>query len=187
MFYPQRYDAALEGANPFGVWLQGKFGIPRTNFTNPGKGDKAFRARELFRERPQYSGTVTFDKPIQTIGEVPNRAALSYGAEKMGADGIIYNSVYDNGFNNNQVLFSFKRPNLEIADIDVLPKYPFIKKPSVMDEVRAAIKPSASQLKFADDATKGAIFARTTAPQITIDPLKLKDYTPEVLNIISHG
>jgi hypothetical protein len=30
----------------------------------------------------------------------------------MGADGIIYNDVYDNGYNNNQVIFSFKRPEL---------------------------------------------------------------------------
>ena len=55
---------------------------------------------------------VTFKKPIQTIGEVPNRSSLSYEAEKIGADGIIYNGVYDNGYNNNQVIFSFNKPEL---------------------------------------------------------------------------
>lgn len=112
MYYPGRWDVVEEGANPFGVWLQGKFGIPRTDITNPGKGAKAKRARELFAERPQYKGQITLDKPIQTVGEVPNRSTLSYDAERMGADGIIYNNVYDNGYNNNQVIFSFKRPEL---------------------------------------------------------------------------
>ena len=55
---------------------------------------------------------MSFKKPIQTIGEVPDRSLLSYEAEKMGADGIIYNGVYDNGYNNNQVVFSFNRPEL---------------------------------------------------------------------------
>ena len=31
----------------------------------------------------------------------------------MGADGIIYNGIYDNGYNNNQVIFSFNRPQLD--------------------------------------------------------------------------
>ena len=30
----------------------------------------------------------------------------------MNADGIIYNGVYDNGYNNNQVIFSFNKPEL---------------------------------------------------------------------------
>lgn len=30
----------------------------------------------------------------------------------MGADGIIYNGFYDNGYNNNQGIFSFVKPNL---------------------------------------------------------------------------
>ena len=136
MYYPGRWDVVEEGANPFGVWLQGKFGIPRTDITNPGKGAKAKRARELFAERPQYSGQVTLDKPIQTVGEVPNRSTLSYDAERMGADGIIYNNVYDNGYNNNQVIFSFNKPllqsksdiskkidYLDIIDMDDLPEY----------------------------------------------------------------
>ena len=113
MYYPERWDTVYEGANPFGVWLQGKFGIPRTNLTNPGKGEKAARARELFASRPQYVGKVSFRRPIQTIGEVPDRSLLSYEAEKMGADGIIYNGIYDNGYNNNQVIFSFNRPLLD--------------------------------------------------------------------------
>lgn len=34
---------------------------------------------------------------------------LSYYANNAGADGIIYNGVYDNGYNNNQVILSFKK------------------------------------------------------------------------------
>ena len=112
MYYPQRWDVVEEGANPFGVWLQGKFGVPRTDVTNPGKGAKAERAREIFASRPQYAGKVVLEKPIQTVGEVPDRATLSYTAERIGADGIIYNNVYDNGYNNNQVIFSFQMPEL---------------------------------------------------------------------------
>lgn len=112
MYYPSRWDVTNEGANPFGVWLQGKYGVPRTDITNPGKGEKAARARQIFEDRPQYVGNVSFKKPIQTVGEVPDRSTLSYDAEKMGADGIIYNNVYDNGWNNNQVIFSFNRPKL---------------------------------------------------------------------------
>ena len=113
MYYPNRWDVVEEGANPFGVWLQGKFGTPRTNITNPGKGEKSATARELYANRPQYNGKVTFKKPVQTIGDVPNRSLLSYEVEKMGADGIIYNGIYDNGYNNNQVIFSFNRPQLD--------------------------------------------------------------------------
>lgn len=112
MYYPSRWDVTNEGANPFGVWLQGKYGVPRTDITNPGKGEKADRARQIFENRPQYVGNVSFKKPIQTVGEVPDRSVLSYDAERIGADGIIYNNVYDNGWNNNQVVFSFNRPKL---------------------------------------------------------------------------
>lgn len=112
MYYPSRWDVTNEGANPFGVWLQGKYGVPRTDITNPGKGEKAARARQIFEDRPQYVGNVSFKKPIQTVGEVSDRSALSYDAERMGADGIIYNNVYDNGWNNNQVVFSFNKPKL---------------------------------------------------------------------------
>ena len=112
MYYPQRWDVVEEGANPFGIWLQGKFGTPRTDITNPGKGARAAKARELFANRPQYVGEVTFKKPIEVIGDVKDRSALSYTAEKMGADGIIYNGFYDNGYNNNQGIFSFVKPEL---------------------------------------------------------------------------
>ena len=43
---------------------------------------------------------------------MPNRSSLSYDAERMGADGIVYNGIYDNGYNNNQVIFSFNEPVL---------------------------------------------------------------------------
>ena len=47
-----------------------------------------------------------------TVGEVPSRSSLSYQADNMGADGLVYNGVYDNGYNNNQVILSFRRPEL---------------------------------------------------------------------------
>lgn len=113
MYFPERWDAVNEGANPHGVWLQGKYGTPRTDLTNPGKGAKAARARNVFSTRPdKYTGTITLDKPMITVGEVPNRSLLSYQADNMGADGLIYNGVYDNGYNNNQVILSFRRPKL---------------------------------------------------------------------------
>ena len=113
MYFPERWDVVNEGANPHGVWLQGKYGTPRTDATNPGKGMKAARARNTFSTRPdKYKGTVTFDKPMITVGEVPNRSSLSYQADNIGADGLIYNGVYDNGYNNNQVILSFRRPEL---------------------------------------------------------------------------
>lgn len=113
MYFPERWDVVNEGANPHGVWLQGKYGTPRTDATNPGKGIKAAKARNVFSTRPdKYTGTVSLDKPMITIGEVPNRSLLSYQADNMGADGLIYNGVYDNGYNNNQVILSFRRPKL---------------------------------------------------------------------------
>lgn len=123
MYYPERWDVTNEGANPFGVWLQGKFGVPRTDVTNPGKGAKAAAARKIFAGRKQYAGEVTLEKPMQTVGEIPNRSDLSYAAERMGADGIIYNNVYDNGYNNNQVILSFKKPSIERG-------YKFYEQPS---------------------------------------------------------
>lgn len=111
LFFDKRYDVIHEGANPFGIWYQGKLGQPRTAATNflPGKAEKAAKARKVFEDRKyKYQGEVTLDKPITTVGEVPNRSTLSYDAEKMGADGIIYNNVYDNGYDNNQVILSFK-------------------------------------------------------------------------------
>ena len=113
MYFPERWDVVNEGANPHGVWLQGKYGIPRTDVTNPGKGIKAAKARNVFSARSdKYTGASTLDKPMITIGEVPNRSLLSYQADNMGADGLIYNGVYDNGYNNNQVILSFRRPEL---------------------------------------------------------------------------
>lgn len=113
MYFPKRWDTVNEGANPHGVWLQGKYGTPRTEITNPGKGIKAAKARNIFSARPdKYTGTATLDKPIVTVGEVPNRSSLSYQADNMGADGLIYNGVYDNGYNNNQVILSFRKPEL---------------------------------------------------------------------------
>ena len=110
MFYPNRYDVVHGNANPFGVWLQGKVGTPKP-------GLKAQIARNVMANRPaQYRGTVTLGKPIASVGEVSDRDALSRIIEGTGADGIIYNNVYDNGFNNNQVIHSFVKP--ELIDIN---------------------------------------------------------------------
>ena len=112
LFNPERYDVVNEGANPLGIWYQGKLGIPRTVDTGATleKATKAQRARQLFDRRLfTHKGDIPLEKPLVTIGEVPNRSTLSYQAEKLGADGIIYNGVYDNGYNNNQVILSFKQ------------------------------------------------------------------------------
>lgn len=112
LFFPNRWDVVNEGANPHGIWFQGKLGYPRTDFTNPGKGEKAAKARALFANRlMQTYGDLTLEKPIITIGDVPSRSQLSYYADNAGADGLIYNGVYDNGYNNNQVILSFKKMN----------------------------------------------------------------------------
>lgn len=110
LFFPKRWDVINEGANPHGIWFQGKLGVPRTDLTNPGKGAKAAKARALFANRPvQVQGNVTLEKPMITIGDVPNRSWLSYYADDAGADGLIYNGIYDNGYNNNQVILSFRK------------------------------------------------------------------------------
>jgi hypothetical protein len=36
-----------------------------------------------------------------TVGDVPDRSRLSWFADEAGADGLVYNDVYDNGYNNN--------------------------------------------------------------------------------------
>lgn len=68
-FYPERFDVVNEGANPRGGWFQGRLGIPRTDLTNPGKGAKAAKARDLFANRPwNYEGELTLEKPLVTVG-----------------------------------------------------------------------------------------------------------------------
>lgn len=117
LYFEKRWDVVNEGANPHGIWYQGKLGVPRTDLTNPGKGAKAQKARDLFANRKYHlKGEVTFEKPMQTIGDVKNRSQLSYDADNMGADGLIYNDIYDNGYNHNQVILGwkqFKSPNIK--------------------------------------------------------------------------
>ena len=103
---PERWDAVNEGAPEVGIWYQGKFGNPRTaaNHSIPGKAEKAAAARDRFAKRPyRVEGDLELERPIVTVGDVPNRAA-----DKMGADGVIFNNVYDNGYSNNQVIFSLR-------------------------------------------------------------------------------
>lgn len=102
LYFPERWDAIHEGAPEAGIWYQGKFGNPRTaaNHSIPGKAEKAAKARE----RPyRVEGDLELERPIVTVGDVPNRAALERAADKMSADGVIF---------NNQVIFSL-RDNLK--------------------------------------------------------------------------
>lgn len=115
LHFPERWDAVNEGAPEVGIWYQGKFGNPRTaaNHSIPGKAEKAAKARERFAKRPyRVEGDLELERPIVTVGDVPNRAALERAADKMSADGVIFNNVYDNGYSNNQVIFSL-RDNLK--------------------------------------------------------------------------
>ena len=108
LYFPERWDAIHEGAPEVGIWYQGKFGNPRTaaNHSIPGK---AAKARERFAKRPyRVEGDLELERPIVTVGDVPNRAALERAADKMSADGVIFNNVYDNGYSNNQVIFSLR-------------------------------------------------------------------------------
>lgn len=114
LYNESRWDVINENANPLGIWFQGRFGTPRSTNTGatPVKAQKALKARQLFSRRPYtHSGDLALDKPLITVGDVPDRSILSYQAEKLGADGLIYNNVYDNGYDANQVILSFKQPN----------------------------------------------------------------------------
>ena len=111
LHFPERWDAIHEGAPEVGIWYQGKFGNPRTaaNHSIPGKAEKAAAARDRFAKRPyRVEGDLELERPIVTVGDVPNRAALERAADKMSADGVIFNNVYDNGYSNNQVIFSLR-------------------------------------------------------------------------------
>ena len=111
LYFPERWDAIYEDAPEAGIWYQGKFGNPRTaaNHSIPGKAEKAAKARERFAKRPyRVEGDLELERPIVTVGDVPNRAALERAADKMSADGVIFNNVYDNGYSNNQVIFSLR-------------------------------------------------------------------------------
>ena len=111
LYFPERWDAIHEGAPEVGIWYQGKFGNPRTaaNHSVPGKAEKAAKARERFAKRPyRVEGDLELERPIVTVGDVPNRTALERAADKMSADGVIFNNVYDNGYSNNQVIFSLR-------------------------------------------------------------------------------
>lgn len=111
LYSPERWDAIHEGASEAGIWYQGKLGNPRTaaNHSIPGKAEKAAAARERFAKRPyRVEGDLELERPIVTVGDVPNRAALERAADKMSADGVVFNNVYDNGYSNNQVIFSLR-------------------------------------------------------------------------------
>lgn len=120
LYNKNRWDVVNEGTNPLGIWYQGKLGIPRTieSGATVEKAAKAEKARKLFANRPyNHTGELTLEKPIITVGDVSNKSNLSWQAEQFGADGIIYNDVYDNGYNNNQVILSFKKPQNQLLTI----------------------------------------------------------------------
>ena len=111
LYFPERWDVVNEGAPEAGIWYQGKFGNPRTaaNHSIPGKAEKAAAARDRFAKRPyRVEGDLELERPIVTVGDVADRAALERAADKMSADGVIFNNVYDNGYSNNQVIFSLR-------------------------------------------------------------------------------
>ena len=97
LYFPERWDAIHEGAPEAGIWYQGKFGNPRTaaNHSIPGKAEKAAKARERFAKRPyRVEGDLELERPIVTVGDVADRAALERAADKMSADGVIFNNPY---------------------------------------------------------------------------------------------
>lgn len=57
-------------------------------------------ARDRFAKRPyRVEGDLELERPIVTVGDVADRAALERAADKMSADGVIF---------NNQVIFSLR-------------------------------------------------------------------------------
>lgn len=123
LYFPERWDAIHEGAPEVGIWYQGKFGNPRTaaNHSVPGKAEKAAKAREIFAKRPyRVEGDLELERPIVTVGDVPNRAALER-AGKSGVpnfksvdeiDRLINNNPYvgtseNNGLRNLRLLFNY--------------------------------------------------------------------------------
>lgn len=111
LYYPERWDAINEGAPKAGVWFQGRLGTPRdaTNTSIANKVEKAANARDLFAKRPvRVEGDLELNKPLVTVGDVPNRAQIQKAADTMGGDGVIFNNVYDNGYGHNQVIFSYR-------------------------------------------------------------------------------
>lgn len=111
LYFPERWDAINEGAPKAGVWFQGKLGTPRdaTNTSIANKVEKAANARNLFAKRPvRVEGDLELNKPLITVGDVPNRAQIQKAADTMGGDGVIFNNVYDNGYGHNQVIFSYR-------------------------------------------------------------------------------
>jgi hypothetical protein len=63
----------------------------------------------MFAKRPYtHEGELTLDKPMVTVGDVPDRSYLSYYADNAGADGLIYNDIYDNGYNHAREVLSYK-------------------------------------------------------------------------------
>ena len=109
--WQQAQVAASKGAPKAGVWFQGKLGTPRdaTNTSIANKVEKAANARDLFAKRPvRVEGDLELNKPLVTVGDVPNRAQIQKAADTMGGDGVIFNNVYDNGYGHNQVIFSYR-------------------------------------------------------------------------------
>jgi hypothetical protein len=110
LFNPERWDVVNEGANPHGIWYTINQGVERTaKNSTPEKAVKAANTRKMFAKRPYtHEGELTLDKPMITVGDVPDRSYLSYYVDNAGADGLIYNDIYDNGYNHAREVLSYK-------------------------------------------------------------------------------
>ena len=184
LYFPERWDAVNEGAPEAGIWYQGKLGNPRTaaNHSVPGK---AAAARDRFAKRPyRVEGDLELERPIVTVGDVPNRAALERAADKMSADGVIFNNVYDNGYSNNQVIFSL-RDNLKNSTMThkptgkvVIPTennpYPKIGTATMVD---GSLKPTGDIFGelLPTQGTKQAVFHHKTDPTKVVKVSKVPE------------
>ena len=72
-------------------------------------GNKWARARVI--SKAINKGTPSVEPLPNNVGWGP-RQSIHVVHDKMNADGVVFNNVYDNGYSNNQVIFSF-RDNLK--------------------------------------------------------------------------
>lgn len=108
LYFPERWDAIHEGAPEVGIKVNLAIQEQQLITLYQVRQRKQLRL-ERFAKRPyRVEGDLELERPIVTVGDVPNRAALERAADKMSADGVIFNNVYDNGYSNNQVIFSLR-------------------------------------------------------------------------------
>lgn len=116
---------------------------------------------------------------------MPNRAALERAADKMSADGVIFNNVYDNGYSNNQVIFSL-RDNLKNSTMTHKPtgkivtqtKVGPIEKENVLDEL-AKIFESKGWTRINDSSYKNS---KITVGDITTENVGMLNGKPVIFD-----